>query len=141
MKYKHSADKKTGSMATGIALGVVAELLLALIGVIVMTTLILDEKIPLSSGKIANAAVLLLSAFAGCVLANKIVRQKPLIVCASTAFIFLIILICGNILIYDGRFNGLWGSAAMVVIGSAISCMISTRVSTKSKRRKRVGSR
>ena len=142
MKNKRSATKSDRSLVFGITAGSVISVIAMIAGSVLLSTLLLNETLSLNSSKFAVNIVQFLAVSIGAISAMKLTgSQKKLIAAGMTVFILLFILVGGNILIYDGDFQGIVGGIIAALLGLCVSILSQLPSKSGGVRRKKLYSR
>lgn len=140
MSVKQKATGRASALPLGIAIGVLIALLITLGGSAFLAYLIYKETIPENAVGTGSAVILLLSAAAGAIAANRKVKRKFIQVSLMTGAGYFLNLIALNALIFGGQYAGVGMTALLVgAATSAVAIWIIRREMTPKFRRKIVG--
>ena len=142
MRTRHKSDRAERSVFIGIAIGTLAAMLALLAGAAVMTTLQLNETIGTDSAAMASMAVTFLAAFIGAFTAIKVAGgEKRLLLGGSTAAVLVLVIVGTNMLLLDGSLPGFWGGSVAVLLGAALSFLLTGQRKTRSAMHRKMRSR
>ena len=141
MKTRHAPDRKKRSMTVGVLTGILIFAFITVAGAILLTSLLIGDKLSLDAGKYILYFVLMLSAFLGAITAGKMIGEKRLLVCGVIAAVILFVLVGVNILFYDGQFHGLGMTVLMVLTGCTLANVVSLKGKGNKLRRRKSYSR
>lgn len=141
MKTRHTQDRIKWSMTAGIFMGLMVFLVIAMVGMAVVTSLLMSETLSMETGKYVLYLVLFLSVFLGCVAAAKSIGEKRLLVSGIVAAAVMFIIIGTNFLFFEGKLYGLWLTVLVVILGSVLACVVSAQERQKNLRHKKSRSR
>ncbi len=115
-------NKKPGgkamSMPAGIALGSIIALVTTLLIAVIVTQLVLNEKIAEASIGYWAMAVLPLSAAVGAFISVWLIKRRRMQVCLITGGAYYLSLLVINILFFGGQFNAMALSLLLVFVGA-----------------------
>lgn len=121
----------------GLALGLLAGLIITFSGAALMAFLIAGGTAGESSAEIAASVIQLLSAAIGALTAVGCIRKMRLQICLLTGLTYYLVLLGITALFFEGSYDGMLISALMVLIGSAgVAFVPSKKAGTGKKRRK-----
>ena len=120
------------SAAAGSMVSVIVSLLIS----IVITTMLNAEKMTDIGMGYAVMVMLLLSSYSGAYASCKIRNEQRLISSLLTGAMYFMILAGIAILLFEGRFNAVWESALLIVCGSLLAAMWTSRKIGGNKGRK-----
>ena len=130
-------NKKSMGIPAGLALGLLASLIITLSGAGIGAWLIADEIIGEESAAVTAAITQLLSAAMGAVIARLCVGKLRLQVCMLSGSVYYLMLMGITALFFEGSYQGLLLTALMVLIGCSIAAFFPGKKSQSSHRRKR----
>lgn len=136
MKMKHITEKAGRSMSGSVGIGALIAVAVSVIMAMALSALIVNERIDEDVMQYFSFAILLVSAFAGCMLAGKRTEGKYAMATGLTALTYCVILMGAGILLFDGGFRNLWTSIIAIMIGCVLSCAICIGGQGKGHRRK-----
>ena len=124
---------KGTSILTSSGIGVGVWFVLTILLSLVITSLILSEK--LSDQSIGTAAIIItgVSSFAGIFLAIKIGGKGVIPTAALTAGCGLFILVALGVLLYDSGFHNILYQALVVIIMAALACFLDIKTGNRRK--------
>ena len=125
------------NFAMEIAKGALAALIIAVVSACVCAVFIQRQTVSESSSGIWVLITLALASFVGCLISSGRIGEKRIIVSAITAAVLFFVLLASGILFFDGSMHGLGGNLAAILIGAAISSLLSIKKSTKKVKIKR----
>ena len=129
---------KAKPMVVGLAVGVGAALLITLLFAVVVTQLVLGEKIGEGTIGYWTGVMLPLSTGVGAWIAVCLVKSKKMQTCLLTAAVYFLCLLGINALFFGGQFQGVVVSVVMILLGAATTGIIAAKGERKghNKRRK-----
>ena len=110
-------------MPAGIAIGSVSALVMTLAGTMVLTAIIIGEKIQQEQMVYGVAAVILLSSFRGAWITAGIAGGKRLICALISASVYMLTLLCITALFFDGIYGDI-GVTCLLIFGAAIAAAL-----------------
>lgn len=124
---------RTQSILASSGIGVGVWLALTIVLSLVITSLILNEK--LADKAIGSAALIItaVSSFVGVFLAIKIAGKGVIPTAALTAGMGLFLLVATGVLLYDSAFQNILYQALVVAAMSALACFLDIKTGSKSK--------
>lgn len=135
MRTRRKKEINHKSTVSAFVTGVLVTVAVLLAGAAVLTTMITNESIDLSSSAIVVYAVTMVAVFLGSFMAVKITGGENRIGIASgTALIDFAVLVCTNVLFFDSVFQGVIGSLIATLAGAVLTLLL-----TASRGRRRIG--
>ena len=130
--------KTSVNVGASIAVGVAVCVITALVSISALAWLIANAYISGNSSLYVCVGVLIVSTIAGTFTAILKAKEKPLWISLITAFLFWIILLLCNALLFEGMYDGIVVTS-LCITGSAIcTALLNTQ---KNGKRKRYGKR
>ncbi len=125
------------SMPAGIALGWIAEMLMAAAMCALLAILILDEKMDWGAIGYGVMVILFASSYLGAKIACNLIARRKLVVCALSGGVYIATLLAINILFFDGKIGAVWAPALLVFGGAAAAAVMHQTQKGERRRRKR----
>ena len=141
MKKTHSITGKDTGMAIHIGLGILLSLVSTIMMSILLTVLVENESVQLSSVPIFAFGMHTVSVLIGCTLSLTLEKGRAGIIAGIVTAGYIAVLLCINMLVFSAGFNGIWGSALSAAGGSLLAMLISGKLRGKKKHRIKVRSR
>lgn len=124
MKYSLPKTGNKPSVLKGVILSALTSLIMVFFGAALLTALISAGTIDESAFSGFAWVVLFLSALAGSLAGYFGAKENGIVAAVSGAAVFYILLVCINIMLFDGQFSGIgWGSL-MMLLGAAAGVVI-----------------
>ena len=120
LKQKSGGAK---SIPVGLAIGWVMQILLTMALCLMLAALILSGRVGQEALGYSVPAILIVTAYAGAAAACKLVGHHNLILCLSSAALYLGTLLAIALLLFDGEIRAFWISA-LLVLGGAMAAML-----------------
>lgn len=139
MVAQHRATGRAASIPSGLAVGAAVSVIVTLIICSLGAWLITSEIMPQERIGYCSIAALLLSAILGGMTAMNRVKRKRLAVSLMNGGIYYALLIAVTILFFDGSFQGMGVTLAVILLGSVIAVLTAKRghnLNSGQKRRK-----
>lgn len=127
MVRNHKVTGTSSSIPEGITLGVVAALLLSLIGAVVTAYLINGEIVKQDSVGTAALIILVLAAAGGAVLAMWRIKRLRMQICLLTGLCYYLTLLAMTALFFGGQYQGMGVAALAVLAGSGLVALLGMR--------------
>lgn len=118
-----------------VATGLLTAVMVGTAAIILLTGLILNQRIGEELADKTIFAALLLSSFLGATVARLTGASEILYIPVGTCAIFASMLMIVGMLLFDGSFTRHWLSLCMIAVGCAIAC--SLRIGGNKRKRKR----
>lgn len=135
MRTRRKKEINHKSTVSAFVTGVLVSVAVLLAGAAVLTTMIINESIDLSSSAIVVYAVTMVAVFLGSFMAVKIAREENRIgIAGGTALIDFAVLVCTNVLFFDSDFHGVIGSLIATLAGAVLTLLL-----TASRGKRRIG--
>ncbi len=134
---KKKSTKKSNSIPMGIAYGLVASILLTLIGTAVLAFLVSGEQLPEQAMDYGAVVTLLLSSVTGALVCCKAVRQKILLMAIISGAAYFVILLCCTAMFFGGQYQGVGQTALLVLGGSIAAGLLQISGSAKTKKHRK----
>lgn len=120
---------------TGIVIGTIVSIIICILAIAGMSKMLLSGKIGEASIEIGINAVVMISAFLGCLLTNGLTGKAVLNNIISTITLLCILFL--SAFLVDGAFKNVLWRMVSVMVGSLVSCTISLKKSKYQKSPKR----
>lgn len=120
LKQKSGGAK---SIPVGLAIGWVMQILLTMALCLMLAALILSGRVGQEALGYSVPAILIVTAYAGAAASCKLVGHHNLILCLSSAALYLGTLLAIALLLFDGEIRAFWISA-LLVLGGAMAAML-----------------
>ena len=120
----HISRKGNNAMITGALIGVGIAIAISLLLSMGLASLVLKGTASMDEPGIYVFLIRALSVFMGSFLATVIVKEKHLQVIGIVAAGYLLVLLAGGIIFYDGSFHNFGTGMLSSLVGGAISCLI-----------------
>lgn len=120
-------QKLTGTaseMPSGLLKGALVGIAITLAGAAVMSALILREVLQETAIGYSAMGVILISAFAGAMVAMNTVKQRPAVVAVLSGLIYYAVLLGANALFFKGEYEGLGVTALLVLAGVGTALLL-----------------
>lgn len=127
MKQMLTNKSKHNSIWTSVAIGLLAAVILTILGAILGTTLINGGKIQETAYPVISAIILCISSFFGTLITTKKASQQLLIAAGTTVLGYLLLLAGIQILFFEGEFHSLWRGILLSVVGTIPTILISMK--------------
>jgi putative membrane protein (TIGR04086 family) len=101
----------------GLSIGVLASIVLTLVGTSVTANLVLSEKLPFESVGYAATIVLLLSSALGAWLAAVLVKRRWMMICVGAGGMYYMSLLAITALFFGGQYQAV-GVTALLIFGA-----------------------
>lgn len=121
IKQKGGGGAKT--VPVGLAISWAVQIVLTALLCFLLTALILGDRIGKEAVGYGVPAILMISAYAGAAAACKLIGHHYLIVCLSSAALYLGTLLAIALLLFDAEIGAFW-VAALVVIGASMAALL-----------------
>lgn len=121
--------KPTGramSMAAGIGLGCVINLLWTTLWVAVLAKLIETGRLGISALGWGAMAILITASFLGAMFASAKIKRRSLLVCGASGLVYYLLLIAITVMFFGGQFTGMSVTAAVVAAGCGTAALMKT---------------
>ena len=142
MRTRRKKEINHKSTVSAFLTGVLVSVAVLLAGAAVLTTMIINESIDLSSSAIVVYAVTMVAVFLGSFMAVKITRGENRIgIAGGTALIDFAVLVCTNVLFFDSDFHGVIGSLIATLAGAVLTLLLTASRGKRRIRRSKVHSR
>ena len=126
--------KKGITIPLGIVVGVLASIILTIVGALIVTNFVLKERIDIESVGTIVFFLLVAASALGAWLGAKLVSEKKLLASGLTGLGFFLVLLSINAVFFDGMFAGVGITALAILAGIGISLLPKLRKkSSKSK--------
>ena len=129
-------SKKERSKLLGVVFGVGVSWVICAIGILILTQLVIKERIGESGVNLSIGAALMVSTLAGAVTASEIVGRNKGIIVLATSGIWMLTILSVSMLM-DGEFQNALFNLIAVVIGSLAGCALCSKKQVKSRSIKR----
>lgn len=128
------------SIPAGLAIGWIAEMLAMILFCIVLTGLVLTDKMERENIGYGAMATLLISSYIGAVVSCRAIKHRNLLVCVLAGGIFLITLFGITILFFGGQYQAVGETSLLILAGSAAAALMNTAKKNGKKygRKKRI---
>ena len=93
----------------------------------VLSSLVINQKVGENRMEIVGAIILFISTCIGCMITKLPSGEIPLFVPISVAAVFLSVLLCAGMLLFEGTFESVPLSFAAVGAGCLLSCVLKPR--------------
>ena len=120
LKQKSGGAK---SIPVGLAIGWVMQILLTMALCLMLAALILSGRVGQEALGYSVPGILIVTAYAGAAASCKLVGHHNLILCLSSAALYLGTLLAIALLLFDGEIRAFWISA-LLVLGGAMAAML-----------------
>lgn len=124
MKIKRSKISKKNGIVVSIGIGVAVSIIVGLAVAAVTASLLNGTTIGEDRIQLLSCIGLLIASLIGSMVSVLMFKSKYVIVASATSCIFMVLLVCANLLLFDGTFSKLGIKLMMVIVGSAVSCVI-----------------
>ena len=128
---------KPMTLPVGIAIGIATSIAIAIGCCMLVAYFIANERIALSALTPVIAAIHLLSAFIGSVVATSLIKQKKMITAMGTGLGQLLVLLALTALVFEGQYQGIIPSLIAVLAGSGGTVLLRTKGKNSPVRRNR----
>ncbi len=136
-KKQRTSSGKAYAMPAGIGLGILAAIIITLLGAILLTGMIAGERMELEALGYAIMAVLFLGGLVGAVVAMLAVKHRKLQVCMLTGAGYYLVLLASNAMFFGGQYEGLLTTALLILAASGVTAIIGSREAKAGKIRRR----
>lgn len=133
LKQKSGGAK---SIPAGLAIGWVMQILLTMALCLMLAALILSGRVGQEALGYSVPVILIVTAYAGAAASCKLVGHHNLILCLSSAALYLGTLLAIALLLFDGEIRAFWISA-LLVLGGAMAAMLLCSVPKRSRGERR----
>ena len=133
MIKKSSKQSRTKSLPVGIAYGVVAAVVLSLLGTILGAYLMDREMVGASASSVLSMSIRIVSVLASTVITIKLTDHQLLLTAAVTAIVYFFVLIGIAILFFDSPFEAIWQGGIGILAGGALALVICSRKNKEKK--------
>jgi putative membrane protein (TIGR04086 family) len=117
MVVNKKVSGKAKPIAVGLSIGVLASIVLTLVGTSVTANLVLSEKLPFESVGYAATIVLLLSSALGAWLAAVLVKRRWMMICVGAGGMYYMSLLAITALFFGGQYQAV-GVTALLIFGA-----------------------
>lgn len=131
--------KHTGramSLPAGLAVGAAGSLAMTIILTAVLAKLVEAETMPVENIGYGIMALLVISSFAGAMIAFGRIKRQRLMVCGVSGVIYFAVLMSITALFFGGQYSAVGVTALMVLAGSAVAALLGLRQGRGAKRTK-----
>lgn len=115
---------KALSLPAGIGFGIILSLLVTLLGAVVITQMVTTETIAQENMGFGIIVVLLVASIAGSWLSATQTKRLRLQVCLMEGAGYFVGLLATTALFFEGRYQGVWVSGILIIIGSLVTACI-----------------
>lgn len=134
MAAKRKMSGKDMSLPVGIICGVIASLVVTLIGALAVSYMVIKEMVSMDSIGLGVMCIAALATACGAWIASLLSNKNKLLNCGLTALAYYLMLLSVNAVFFDGIFTGMGITALMILLGAGISLLPGLRKKTgKSK--------
>ena len=116
-------------------IGTLVTVAMGIVLAILMTALILKERVAEEQLVYLSMPILFVCAFCGCMVTRALDRDMRLIGSVGVCSTFVCVLICAGMLLFEGNFDGIVRSLVAVFVAGALACVL--RLSKGKNRRSR----
>ena len=135
------SKKQTGrasALPGGIAIGVLAALVITVLGAVLLTTLIAGEHLALDVYGYGVMMILFLAALAGAVTAMLRIKHMKMQVSLLTGAAYYLVLLATNALFFGGQYEGALTTGLIILAASGVAAVIGSREGKPVKRRRKI---
>ena len=126
-------------MPWGIGMGVMIAVVITLLGAILLTWLVTEEKLEMGMLGYGIMAFQFLGGAVGALAAMLAVKHRKLQVCLMTGAGYYLMLLAMNALFFGGQYEGMLTTGLVLLAASGITAILGSREGKPGKRKKRVG--
>lgn len=137
MGYKHQREKAPRPMAGSIGLGVLISVLLSILLAAGIAMLMLSEHLKEENIQLYSFIVIFISVFTGGLSACGLAKEKYAMMSGITALVYLLLLVCASVFVFEGGLNNIWTSALVIALGYVLSCVVCIVSTGRKPHRKR----
>lgn len=134
---KRKGERKEKSIPLCACIGIGTAIVFCLLLSLVITALILNEKIGESAIGVSSIAITAITTFIGAFLAARLAEKGVVPTVAITAAGILAAIICSDILFFDSSFEQLAGKSIAILAAAALACLLSLKTAGRKGRRVR----
>ena len=138
MRLNSKKADQQSRMPLSIAVGCLVSVIITIFGSAVSAWLMDSEKLQESAIGYAAAVIILISAFAGCVVAVTVAGKQRLPVAAITGISYTLVLLAVTALFFGGEYEGVGVTALLIAAGTVCSLLIGMRGKKRVTQRKQI---
>ena len=133
MKH-HSKSDKTSSAIKGTAIGIVVSILVMLVGISIISVMVVNENVAVSSITIALYLLMAVSTYGGVYVSCKLIRSRHWVMCVTHVSVLFAIMVGMHVAASGGKYVGIIQNVLSILTG-AICALLTVRVSQKTRRK------
>lgn len=141
MKKRYSKTDKDTSIVIHIMLGLVLSLISLFALSIILTVLVEKEVIDIDIIPVLAGMPHAISAFIGTILGLSLEKGRIAIVTGVVAVLYLLMLLCVNMLVYSTGISGIGPAIIGILSGGALAALLFDKIGNRKKHRIKVRSR
>ena len=129
---------KAVAIPAGIGMGVLAAMIVTLLGSAGLAVLLSRQKINMDSLGYWRMALLFGAGFLGAMVAMLKIKHRKMQMSLITGGGYFLVLLAMNAMLFGGQYEGVWMSALMVALGSSLAAWIGSRGGSAPKRKHKI---
>jgi MFS family permease len=133
MNKTSSMGKKDSGVAMNIVLGGLISIICMLLLSVLLTVLVENETVSISSVSVFTMAIHLLSVFLGTILSITLEKGRIAVIAGIITVAYLVVLLCVNMLVFSAGFNGFGAGILSALAGGVLAILLKGRLMGKKK--------